>query len=96
MHFRLAQELGKHLHEVLDCPGPLTRRQLVVWRVWLGIDAEQPQTVEDPDIGRRMVEARKESAKVGSVVVEVQRSEMTPTKAADMLRAGVSRKKGGR
>lgn len=34
-HFRLAHELGKHLHEVLGWNGPLTHRQFVLWNLWL-------------------------------------------------------------
>lgn len=34
-HFRLAHELGKHLHEVMGWNGPMTHRQFVVWQMWL-------------------------------------------------------------
>lgn len=34
--------MGKHLHEIMGWPGPMTNRQFEAWQAWLTIDLERP------------------------------------------------------
>lgn len=43
VHFRLAHELKKHLHEIMGWDGPMTHRQFVCWNEWLDfVSINQP------------------------------------------------------
>ena len=90
----MAQEIGKHLHEVLDWPGPMTRRQLVAWLCWLDPQGQGvPQAQADPELGKRLAEARKQAAMDDPRVTVVMVGRSESRTAADFLRAGASRKK---
>jgi hypothetical protein len=45
-HFRLAQQLGKHLHELMGWSGPMTHRQFVLWCHWLDYEYNLPSRTD--------------------------------------------------
>lgn len=40
--FRLAEKLGKHLHELIGWPGPMTHRQYQAWQDYLRAEWNEP------------------------------------------------------
>ena len=45
-HFRIAQTIGKHLHDVMGWPGPMTHRQYEAWQIWLGEEWNRPSRTD--------------------------------------------------
>jgi hypothetical protein len=43
---RLAHSLGKHLHELMGWPGPLTYRQYKTWEAWLEAEWNRPSRTD--------------------------------------------------
>lgn len=45
-HFRLAQQLGKSLNEVMGLDGPMTHRQFLAWQYWMNLQQNVPDKTD--------------------------------------------------
>jgi len=63
--------LGKHLHEVIGWPGPMTYRQFCVWHRWMVESLNQPD--------RHDYYAMQIAAEVRRTILQNKRQSITPT-----------------